>query len=98
MSNLQPTGPAQLALQLHPALHHHGSSSASHGLTQPKVHNHYLAPSVLLNLYGLKPGHGVQCSASLSYDKLMNFDTWSPGNSQKYANVLSVVIKEFQSC
>ena len=58
MSNLQPTGPAQLALHVHPALLHRGSSSASHGLTQPKVHNHYLAPSVLLNLYGLKPGHG----------------------------------------
>ena len=76
--------------------HPSGLASPRHTIiTQHKLNSYVLfkaAPA------GLKPGHGVQCSASLSYDKLMNFDTWSPGNSQKYANMLSVVIKEFQSC
>lgn len=42
MSNLQPQ---QFALQLHPAPSHYGSRSAWRGLAQPKVHNHYSAPS-----------------------------------------------------
>ena len=95
----------QLTMRPPPAMRRHGSDCPTErpGPEHAPIAQQQPDTVVPLALSGLKPGHGkgsVQCVTQIMSNNCMHFDTvvnHRPVISEKYAAVLSVLVKEFEN-